>query len=412
MIKKRVLATTLALLGSLATPLAGQMPSGWDPPLELRVPKAPQLVAAGGEFIAGYELHVTNLSSTTFMIQRLEVLGVTAPAQGDTLRLLALEDMGLRNTLRRPGLGANPTDTQALGPGLRAIVHVWLELDERPVGPMQLEHHLTVRQVLRPEEGPGEAPTEEAEEPSGQQETDAEPPAPRTLHLVGAMVPLNTQPPVLLGPPLRGGPWLTLNGPSNFSGHRRAAIPIGGEARISQRFAIDYVRLFDNGRTWRDDQLVNDNYSCYGADVLAVADGVVVSTKNGIPENVPGISSRAVPITLETVGGNYVILDVGEGRYVFYAHLIPGSLRVAVGDRVHKGDVLGLVGNSGNSTEPHLHIHVADASSPLAAEGIPFHIDAFDLIGRGAFWSKERALEPERREGEVPLQNRVIEFPE
>ena len=404
------LAMAMALVAGLAGPLAGQTPSGWDPPLEMRVPKAPQLLAADGQYIAGYELHITNLSSATFTLKRVEVLREGAETGSDSPPLLTLEDMHLRNTLRRPGLGQYPGSTQDIGPGLRAIVHLWLELEDRPAVPVDLEHVLTLRQVIEaPAEGEdAEGGEVEADEAAGEQE----PAEPRAVLLRGAYMTLDTEPSVLLGAPLRGGPWLTANGPSNFSGHRRAAIAIGGEARISQRFAIDYVQLYDNGRTWKDDQLVNENYRCHGADILAVADGVVVGTKDGIPENVPGITSRAVPITLETVGGNYVMLNIGEGVYVFYAHLIPGSLRVAVGDRVRKGDLLGLVGNSGNSTEPHLHIHVADAPSPLAAEGIPFRIDAFDIVGRAAFWSRERALEPERRTGEAPLQNWVIQFPE
>jgi murein DD-endopeptidase MepM/ murein hydrolase activator NlpD len=103
-----------------------------------------------------------------------------------------------------------------------------------------------------------------------------------------------------------------------------------------------------------------------------VADATVAAIKDGIPENVPGPTSRAVPITSETIDGNYVVLDLGEGRFAFYAHLQPGSLRVKAGDRVTTGQVLGLVGNSGNSTEPHLHFHVSNGVSPLGSEGLPY----------------------------------------
>src|SRR5262249_45336578 len=153
------------------------------------------------------------------------------------------------------------------------------------------------------------------------------------------------------------------NGPSNTSGHRRALIPIGGQAHIAQRFAIDWVRLNPDGKTFNGDPKDNKNYRAYGSEALPVAEGTVTEVKDGIPENVPGIDSRAVPITLETVGGNHVILDLGHGRFAFYAHMQPGSLRVKVGDRVKTGQVLGLVGNTGNSTEPHLHFHIGDTSS-------------------------------------------------
>jgi murein DD-endopeptidase MepM/ murein hydrolase activator NlpD len=145
---------------------------------------------------------------------------------------------------------------------------------------------------------------------------------------------------------------------------------------------------------------------------IAVADGIVAAVKDSIPENIPGPASRAVPITLETVGGNFVILDIGQGRYAFYAHLRPGSLRVRVGDRVRTGQVLGLVGNSGNSTEPHLHFHVMDGISPLGSEGIPYAHERFDVVGtcRRMFAECARST-PEPRRREIPLANMVIAFP-
>ena len=113
--------------------------------------------------------------------------------------------------------------------------------------------------------------------------------------------------------------------------------------------------------------------------------------KDGIPENVPGINSRAVPITLEMpLAGNHVILDIGGGRFAFYAHLQPGSLRVKLGDKVRRGQVLGLVGNSGNSTEPHLHFHIENVQiRPWAPEG--FHLYSLasfqEVVGHG--WGVE-----------------------
>jgi murein DD-endopeptidase MepM/ murein hydrolase activator NlpD len=112
------------------------------------------------------------------------------------------------------------------------------------------------------------------------------------------------------------------------------------------------------------------------------------------------------------VGGNFVILDIGHGRYAFYAHLKPGSLRVRPGDRVRKGQVLGLVGNSGNSTEPHLHFHLMDDTSPLGSEGIPYVHETFALVGKCA-----RALTdckrgtPDTRRREIPMGNMIVNFP-
>src|SRR5262249_28383846 len=161
---------------------------------------------------------------------------------------------------------------------------------------------------------------------------------------------------------------------------RRTLLAIDGRARIAQRFAIDWTRIGPDGQVFRGDPARNQNWTPYGADVLAVADGRVVEVQDGIAENDPTAATKAVPITLKTVGGNYVLLDVG-GAYVFYAHLQPGSLTVRPGALVRRGQVIAKLGNSGQSDAPHLHLHVVDAPSPLVAEGLPLVFDGFELEG-------------------------------
>ena len=136
--------------------------------------------------------------------------------------------------------------------------------------------------------------------------------------------------PVEMDAPLRGTGWLAGNALSNESGHRRAIIPINGRATISQRYAVDWVRIGGNGRLTREPSGGNASYFGYDEPVHAVADGRVVATRDGIPENVPFAEETAVPLTLETAAGNYVVLDIG-GAQAVYAHLRPGSLRVRPG---------------------------------------------------------------------------------
>ena len=111
------------------------------------------------------------------------------------------------------------------------------------------------------------------------------------------------------------------------------------------------------------------------------------------------------------------LLNIGGGVYAFYAHLQPGSLRVKPGDKVRRGQVVGLVGNSGNSTEPHLHFHVSDANSPLGCEGLPYGLNSFEVQGRiggvqgGKFTAWTPLPAPEARKREMPLANVVVRFP-
>ena len=82
-------------------------------------------------------------------------------------------------------------------------------------------------------------------------------------------------------------------------------------------------------------------------------------------------------ISSDTLAGNHIIQDLGDGHFAAYAHLRPGTLKVKVGDTVHAGDVIGRLGNTGNSSEPHLHFQVCDAPSFPDSEGLPFAIDKF-----------------------------------
>jgi murein DD-endopeptidase MepM/ murein hydrolase activator NlpD len=333
-----------------------------DAPIDLQLPQPPAPLHAGARTHLVYELHLTNLSRRELSLRRIVVLdGAGAP-------LARLEAADLAVALFRPGAAdAVGLERLRIGPGLRAVAYLWITLDAAAPPPAALEHRVTVQLAGDSDE----------------------------LTVTDARVAPFADRPLVLGAPLRGRGWRAANGPSNTSSHRRALIPVGGRARLAQRFAIDWIQLGDDGKTFTGDRLKNESYHAYGAEALAAADGVVVTLKDGIPQNVPG--GRAVPMTLETLCGNHVILDLGGGRFAFYAHLQPGSLRVKLGERVKRGQILGLVGNSGNSSEPHLHFHVTDGNSPLAAEGVPYVLDAFDA-GQA------------KRARQLPLEDEVVAF--
>jgi hypothetical protein len=334
-----------------------------------------------------YELHVTNFGRQPLTLQRVDVL------DGRTDAVLAAFEGGvLTGMLSRPGT-AGVADKSAVGPGLRAVVYVDLIQPSTSVPPSSLRHRLTFVPVVPPD-------------------------APLQSIVEGGFVVPSAAPAVVLGPPLRGDGWLASHGLSNDSSHRRTLLAIDGKARIAQRFAIDFTRIGADGNAFRGDPAKNANWTPYGADVLAVADGTVTDVQDGIPENDPTSDKKAVPITLTTVGGNYVLLDIGSGRFAFYAHLQPRSLRVRKGERVTRGQVLAKLGNSGQADAPHLHLHIVDGPSPLGAEGVPMVFDSFVLQGHvpslrvlvdGTGW-KPTEPEAERRR-EMPLENAVIRFP-
>ncbi len=129
-----------------------------------------------------------------------------------------------------------------------------------------------------------------------------------------------------------------------------------------QQRAVDLDVVGENGATKRDAGTRNEDFFTYGAEVLAAADGKVRAAVDGVPDNEPGRQDDTL------VPGNVVSIEHGPGEFAHYCHLQRGSVRVKAGDGVKAGQVLGLAGNSGNSSEPHLHFHVQ--SSPLMAEGV------------------------------------------
>jgi murein DD-endopeptidase MepM/ murein hydrolase activator NlpD len=178
--------------------------------------------------------------------------------------------------------------------------------------------------------------------------------------------------------PLRGT-WYVGYGASFHHGHRWG---------VPEEFALDIAKVGESGLSHKGDGTRFDDYYGYGADVLAAADGRVISMANDQPEDPSAMKrpdetqeayfARLVKEQGErlakgqtAITGNYIMIDHGNNEYSLYAHLQPGSVRVRVGDQIKAGNAIGKVGSSGNSTEPHLHFHLCDKPDPLMCAGIP-----------------------------------------
>jgi hypothetical protein len=345
-------------------------------PLDVSVPAPPIPFQADGKTHLVYELHLVNVGGAECVLTGVDVL-----ANDSSERTLAsLSPMDLEVALGRPGQ-PKLTEKSHIGAGSSAVLYLWVSLDKGAGVPSSLRHRIRAKYGSLAGE----------------------------LSLEGIPVTVNASPVRVLQPPLTGQHWVAVNGPSNTSIHRRALISTGGQTRISQRYAIDWLQFFPDSQVFHGDPKDNHSFKCYGAEIHSVADGVVTEVKDGIPENTPG-DSRAVPITLETIAGNHVIVDIGSGQFAFYAHMQPGSVRVKLGDKVRAGQVLGLVGNTGNASAPHLHFHLSTGSSPLGSEGLPYSFASFDLEGRGGKWNRDAA--PVKREGELPVEMDIVGFPE
>ncbi len=203
------------------------------------------------------------------------------------------------------------------------------------------------------------------------------PPSSAVYNAIDELINVDQEGPVVLSPPLRGKGWLDANGCClTITPHRGGVEPINGKARAPEMFAIDFQQLDAKGRVFEGPVDKLSSYAFYGADIYSAAEGKVVEVVRDLPDGIPG-QDPAHP-TATTASGNHVIVDIGHGRYVMYAHMIPGSVTVAVGDEVPAGHVLGKLGDSGNASAPHLHFQVMDRPSALGAHGLPFVFQSMD----------------------------------
>ncbi len=183
----------------------------------------------------------------------------------------------------------------------------------------------------------------------------------------------------ILSPPALGDNWVSAEACCGRSHHRRGAPSLNGNVYLSQRFAIDFIQMV-NGELFNGDPAILNNWFVYGVELLAVADGVVTSVLNDQPDITPFLPNPN-KLTKQTAAGNHVIVDMGNGLSYVFGHMQPGSVRVQVGDRVTTGQVLGLVGNSGNTDAPHLHMHVMTGPDIFQGRGIPYGFANYTVTG-------------------------------
>lgn len=135
-------------------------------------------------------------------------------------------------------------------------------------------------------------------------------------------------------------------------------------AYADQRFAYDFLVVLA-GASHEGEGLTNGDYYCFGQPIRAPAAGTVVAAVDGVADNTPGEFADDAPL------GNHVVIDHGAGEYSFLAHFMEGSVKVAPGQQVESGDQLGACGNSGRSSEPHLHYHLQTSADFGRGEGLP-----------------------------------------
>jgi murein DD-endopeptidase MepM/ murein hydrolase activator NlpD len=361
--------------------------------VECRFLAAPQAVRGSDDKLhLAYELRVTSFYSGDKPL-RLTSLAIY-PDRGST-PLQTIAGGALSSLLSQPPEKAGDGGIAIAG-GQTQTLFLWLTL---PAGvrPPSLRHQLTF-----------------AEPDGGIERAD------------DVRLRLAPDTPISLGPPLRGGRWLAVEGPGNhLSHHWGSMVAIDGTLSIPQRFAIDWFGLDTGNHSVRGahDNLAatsDENWVGYRHDVLAVADGVVVDARDGAPNGKP-LAPETVPddFTARTLYGNFVILRIAPGIYAHYAHFERGSVTARIGQRIRRGTVIGRLGQSGAAGAPHLHFHLSNRPTFERSEGLPYVIDAFTALGRGKIEdtfdsAKPVVLAPSPKgpkRAEMPLDGTVVTFP-
>lgn len=210
-------------------------------------------------------------------------------------------------------------------------------------------------------------------------------------------IKISSHKPIIVHAPLKGTNWFIVNGFHNEGSHRRAAFIINGNIKLPERFAVDIIKYNKHGKLLKGDSYKNESYYAYGQTVYAAASGVVVNARNDMKDNQPG--KPITTITSQTINGNFLLIKHDDDHYMYYAHMIPGSVRYEIGDYVNVGEPIGLLGNSGGSFLPHLHFHVSDKPYPLAGQKLPAPVNS-----QGIPWAINQFIKKSyTKEGHSPL---------
>ena len=351
-----------------------------------------------GKTHLAYELTLTNALPLPFTLQRVDIRDAATHAviQSVTGATLGADVTQLIHTSRDADVPP-PAVAAPIAPSSTSVVWLDVTLPDGAAVPERLEH-LVAGTIQRPD---GTT-------------------APAQFVVSTVDVAKSTAP--VLSWPVGAGDWYMSDGCcADDTHHRRGLAPINGVFLVPQRFAIDFYKLDDQHRAWVGDPAQLTSYASYRQPIVAATAGTVVAAQDGLPNNDQLPKPPAIPGIDQTVG-NHVIVQFGPGQYLLYAHMDPTSVKVKVGDQVEKGQQLGLIGTSGNSTVPHLHFQVLTQPTFFPSDSTPFVFDEFALAGRVTerIWDDIIALQPTgtmpfaaadpggNRTDEMPLDRDVV----
>lgn len=307
-----------------------------------------RLAGSDGRTHVEYDLVLQNVFSAPVTVTSIEVLG----ADGSVLLALDGPDVAAVSSTLFPG---SPSAVVPAGGALAAVIDLAIAAEQVP-------ERITHRIRYEPGSSPAAAII-------------------GTREISGPELTVDSREPTVISAPLKGTQWLNANACcAPGASHRAARLAVGGNAiKKAEEFAVDWTQA-RNGRLFDGDGSRSVQWYGFGADVLAVADGTVASTFDGLPDQAPNTPASGLRGPRDYTG-NHVSQQIAPGVWAIYGHLQPGSITVRTGDQVKKGQVIGKLGSSGNARNPHLHFQLSDGPEITTSNSLPFALGSYWLAG-------------------------------
>jgi len=366
-----------------APAVAGPQQAAQATGIAMTVPFGPVPVESANGVNIAYELEFTGRDNTSFVPETVEVL------DADTGTILYSPNASVLSKTAFPASVPPPTASELQNGTVKLQkprISIWFVVSPGAV-PDRLTHRVTLNRTAD-----GLVP----------------------LTVTGGNVTVRKDLlPVVIGSPVKGPGWAILETTSPVVHHVTTQITMANVTRVPQRYAQDFILInTTTGTAFAGNETIARDYYGFGQNLYAVGNGTVVYVRDGVKDI--EITTQKPPVTVDTALGNGAVIDLGNRKYACYGHMVNGSVRVKIGDKVTEGQVIGLMGNTGNSDAPHLHFQViTDNPSVLGGEGYPIVYRSFNITGRfdeenlsGIFFNESILQENRLMENDV-----VVSFP-
>lgn len=356
-------------------------------------PSVVPVKASDGRYYLAYELSVFNDSARDATLTRLQTLA--GDEHGKVVSTLSSDRLAA-NMMPAGGPTRSASEPSVVPAGRTALIVVRETYPTKKSIPAALTHRISA--TFSPVK-PGDPPIASK--------------FPSAVAQTGGSLRVSSDEPLVIGPPLTGNDWIALNGLESdaLNAHSDVIIPVGGRVAAAERYGIDFAVIDRSSlQSYRGDPSVNSSYLAFGRPLIAVADAKVVKTVSNRPDVPPMVLASLE--TFDDFPGNTVVLDLGGGVYATYAHIEQGSVTVKAGQTVKKGQVIGRLGNSGNTSEAHLHFQL-QRGPLITADNVPWVIDRFTADGQLSTDGKKllRTSTDGPRTNEIPVGYSLSDFP-